>query len=186
MQEVDNIIRIIEEALSSIEQRDYNRIKNLSNQTIHSATIYQDPDNIIVAVFIYAIGKIFEREHYRDMEGWKEFENGIIKNLKSSLEALKKSDISGFRNSIGRIRSSVNKISGNLRMYISDVFQKAGINKAFRMYEHGLSDQQTAELLGISLWDLATYIGQSGVHETKLNMGISQKERIKITEQIFK
>jgi len=64
-------------------------------------------------------------------------------------------------------RNSINFISGNLSNYIKDIFEKARINKAFKLYEHGLSSQQTAELLGISSWDLASYIGQSSISESK-------------------
>ncbi|MDH3353428.1 MAG: hypothetical protein OEL87_03195, partial [Nanoarchaeota archaeon] len=64
-------------------------------------------------------------------------------------------------------------------------FRKAEINKAFKLYEHGLSSEQTAELLGVSLWDLASYIGQSHISEAKIAISMPIAKRIKIAEDIF-
>jgi len=58
MEEADNIVRILEETQDAIEKEDSFKLKRLSDETIHAATIYQDPDNIIVAVLVYSLGKI--------------------------------------------------------------------------------------------------------------------------------
>ncbi len=186
MQEIENVLRIFREAKEAIKNNDSYKMKQLSQQTIHSATIYQDPDNIIVAVLIYSLGKIIEREHYKKMNGWDSFYKNVTRELEKTISCLEKKDLEGFRLSVGKIRNFVNKIPGDLRGYIQDVFRKAGINKAFKIYEHGLSSEQTAKLLGISLWDLATYIGQSSISEAKVSESLPVKERIKYAEEIFK
>ena len=66
----------------------------------------------------------------------------------------------------------------------SDVFE-AEINKAFKIYEHGISSEKTAELLGVSLWDLSSYIGQSSISEAHISMSMPVKKRLKIAEDIF-
>ncbi len=185
MEEVDNILRIFRETREAIHDQDSLRIKKLSDQTVHTATIYQDPDNIIVAVLVYSISKIIEREQYRQMGGWPEFYEVLQKNIDQAISNLEKQDVEAFRLNLGKIRNAVNKISGNLRIYIQDVFIKSGINKAFKLYEHGISSEKTAELLGVSLWDLASYIGQSEVSEAHLNQTMSSKARIKIAKEIF-
>lgn len=185
MEEVENIIRILKETRDAIKHNDPSKIKLLSNQTIHAATIYQDPDNIIVAVLVYSISKILERDNYKQMEGWKKFYSELMKNLELSINVLEEGKIGKFRIYFGKIRESINQISGDLREYIKDVFVKAEINKAFKIYEHGLSSEQTAELLGVSLWDLSSYIGQSSISEAKLNKSMPIKNRIKIAEDIF-
>ena len=108
-----------------------------------------------------------------------------IKNLDLSAKSLEKDNLKNFRIYIGRLRNSINKISSNLKQYITDVFEKAKINKAFKLYEHGLSSEQTAAMLGVSLWDLAGYIGQSTVGEAKVAMGMPVADRIKIAEDIL-
>ncbi len=186
MQEKENIIRILKETLVALKKGNSLKLKFLSDQTNHTATIYQDPDNIIIAVLVYTIGKIVERENYHKMEGWDFFIESLTKNLKRAIKYLEGDDIGEFRNSLGQIRSSINQIEGSLRDYINDVFYKAGVNKAFKFYEHGLSSQRTAELLRVSLWDLNSYIGQSNISEAKISESVPIAERLKLAEDFFK
>ena len=81
---------------------------------------------------------------------------------------------------------SVNKSSPEIKTYINDVLMKARINKASRIYEHGISMEQTAKLLGVSMYDLASYAGQRGVPGTPLAKTLSAKDRIKIAMDFFK
>jgi len=185
MKEVDTILRIITETKSSVESGDSHVLKKLSEQTIHSATISQDPDNIIVAVLVYSLSKVYSRDNYQRMEGWDQFRDSTIKNLSLVMRYLENNDLEHARAHLGKIRNSLNKISGDLGMYIKDIFRKAEINKAFKLYEHGLSSEQTAKLLGISLWDLASYIGQSQIHERSGAIGIPVEKRLKLAEEFF-
>jgi len=186
MKETSHVLDVLKKVRRLIEEDNPHEIKILSNQTIHEATLSQDPDNIIVAVLVYAIGKILERKHYREMPGWDTFYNSLLKNLDGGTVCLAKGDLSKCRISFGKIRNSLNKIEGNLGMYIKDVFRKAEINKAFRLYEHGISSEKTAELLGISLWDLSSYIGQSSISEAHISMSMPVTKRLKIAEDIFR
>ena len=185
MKEVDNVLRILRDAKRFVEEDRASELKSLSNQTVHSATISQDADDVIVAVLIYSLGKVMERAHYRNMEGWDEFYNAVVKNLGFAVVKLGKDDVSGARRNLGVIRNSLNKITGDLGRYIKDVFRKAEINKAFKLYEHGLSSEQTAEMLGVSLWDLSSYIGQSHIADSKIAVSMPIGERVKIAEEIF-
>ena len=86
-----------------------------------------------------------------------------------------------------QIRKSVSKLSGKLKIYIQDVFRKAQINKASKIYEHGISMEQTASLLGITLFELANYSGQKPeISDTPLNQTIDVKKRIKTAMEMFK
>src|SRR3989344_5181547 len=138
MKEEDNVLRILTETQEAFNKGDGARIKQLSDQTIHTATITQDGDNVIVAVLVYSLSKILEREKYREMEGWNAFYKTLSKDLSLAIKSLKENNIEKFRNAIGGIRNSLNQIDGDLGLYIKDVFYKAGINKAFKLYEHGL------------------------------------------------
>ena len=185
MKEIDNIVRILEETRRAISDNDPYRIKRLSSQTIHSAAVYQDMDNIMVAVLVYALSKIMERDHYREMQGWNEFYKAMLKNIDSAIIALEKDDLERFRTAVGKIRGDVEKISSNLKSYMRDVFYKAEVNKASKLYEHGLSLEQTSHLLGVSLWDLSSYVGQSTISEANANITMPVKQRIKIAEDFF-
>ena len=77
MKEAGHVLDGLKKVKRLIQEDNSHEIKILSNQTIHQATLSQDPDNIIVAVLVYSIGKILERKHYRNMEGWDIFYNSL-------------------------------------------------------------------------------------------------------------
>lgn len=186
MKEVDNVLRILEESKKAIEEEDFSEVQNLSNQTINTASLTQDPDNIAVAVVIYSLGKIFGREKYRSLEGWDNFYKVIIDSLNKSIEDVKNNDEMKFRQDFEKINKAILKLSGRLRRYIQEVLRKAKINKASKIYEHGVSMEQTAKLLGITMFELANYAGQTDVGEEPESKTLSPKDRIKIVEDIFK
>lgn len=183
MQEKDNILRIFRETKKAINNGDYSKIRELSNQTINVASHTQDPDNIAVAVIVYSIGKIFERTDYQRYPGWKKYYQTTKDLLDSTIKSIEKNDENLTRQNLNQIRESINKLSGKLKEYIQDVFRKASINKAAKIYEHGISMETTAKLLGISLWELAGYAGSKEI-ETPATI-IDEKSRIKLAMGIF-
>jgi len=185
MKEAKNVLRILKETQEAIKQNNASKIKNLSNQTINTASLTQDPDNILVAVIIYSLGKIFERENYREMKGWNVFQKTVISSLEKSTQTLEKNDEKGFRKNFQTIKDAINKLSGKLKKYIQQVFEKANISKASRIYEHGISMEQTAKLLGITMYDLADYAGKTGISDVPENKTLDAKSRIKLAMDIF-
>lgn len=185
MQERDNILRILEGARSALENGDSAKMRALSNQTINTASLTQDPDNIAVAVMIYSLSKIIEREDYRGLDGWEVFYRLFTSALDKSIEDIRKKDDNKFRKDFEMIKKAINKISGKLRKYIEEVFRQAQINKASRIHEHGLSMEQTANLLGITMYELADYVGKTGISEVPENRTMSVKERIKLAEMFL-
>ena len=55
------IIKRVLEILETKEEKDTMELKELSNNTIHNASIFQDECSISIAVLIYALSKIIER-----------------------------------------------------------------------------------------------------------------------------
>lgn len=186
MKEVSNILRIIEETKKAIETQKYSEIQNLSNQTINTASLTQDPDNIAVAVVIYSLSKIFEREHYKKYPEYKKIYKVILSSLECAIEDLEKNDLKDFRKDFENISACIKKISGKLKEYIKEVFRKAKINKASRIYEHGISMEQTAKLLGITMFELADYAGKTGISDVPESKTLDTRSRIKLAEEIFR
>jgi hypothetical protein len=77
-------------------------------------------------------------------------------------------------------------LSGKLKRYVQDVFQRARVNKASRIYEHGISMEKTANLLGVTLYELAEYAGKTGISDVPLGKTLNVKARIKILTEMFK
>lgn len=186
MQEKENILRIFEGTKEAIEKEDTVKLKELSNQTIHTASLSQDPDNIAVAVIVYSLSKIIERKDYRKYSGWNQFYKTIISLINNSIISLKEDDEKKFKGSLKLVRQAINKLSGKLKIYIKDVFRRASVNKASRIYEHGISMEKTASLLGITMFELAEYAGQTGISDVPESKTLGVKSRIKLAEEFFK
>jgi hypothetical protein len=187
MQERENIIRILQETKEALKNRDSFKLKELSNQTIHTASIEQDNDNITIAVLVYSLSKIIERRELQSSKEWKTFSNYLLAQIDTGIEALKKNDDAKLRKLIEISRARMEKLSGGLKPYIQDVFRKAQINKASKIYEHGISMEQTAKLLGITLFDLASYAGQKPeISNAPWGQTLDVKQRIKLAEEMFK
>lgn len=183
--DLSNITKILKVAYSSIKNFDELKLKNISDQTIHSATIHQDSANIIVAVLVYSISKIFQRDSYRKLDGWDYFYTTLLAKWKIMLKAAEQNDYEKTVQVAGEIRNSLNALDGNLGEYIKDIFNKAEINKASKLYEHGISMEQTTKLLGVTLWDLCSFVGQSSINEIQIVESMPEKERIKLVENFF-
>ncbi len=185
MEEVENILRILKETKKALKKGDSSRIRKLSDQTINTASFTQDPDNIAVAVIVYSLSKIMEREHYRSLPGWESFYNTFNSSLENLIIAVRKKDNKEFKKNISIIRNAVDKLSGKLKIYIQDVFRKAQINKASRIYEHGISMEKTAKLLGITMFELAEYAGKTGIPDVLVTETMDIESRIKLAESMF-
>lgn len=186
MQEKENVLRILQEAKAAIRDNNSLRLKELSNQTIHTASIAQDPDNIAVAVAVYSLSKIVERKEYQTFEGWKDFYKTVNLAVDNSINAIKKNDDKKLTESLMLIQKTISKLSGKLKNYIQDVLRKAQINKASKIYEHGISMEKTASLLGITMFELASYVGQKPDGNMSLSKTIDVKSRIKTAEEMFR
>ena len=101
------------------------------------------------------------------------------------IKALERNDLERFRNEIDSNRNLIQNLSGKLKTYINDVFRKARINKASKIYEHGISMQKTARILGISVWELAEYAGQSKTVDYNLIITTPIKKRARFAERFF-
>ncbi len=186
MQEADNVLRILKETRNALERNDSFNIRGLSNQTINTASLTQDADNIAVAVIVYSLSKIVERLDYRQLLGWKKFYNNVLLYLDKSIADIENKDYGRFREDFKMIRGSIENLSGKLKKYIREVFRNAEISKASRIYEHGISMEQTASLLGISQYELAEYAGRTGIPDVPENRTMNTKSRIKLAMELFK
>jgi hypothetical protein len=186
MQEEEHILRILEGTKEALKTKDIIKIKELSDQTVHTASTSQDPDNIAVAVIVYSLSKIIEREKYQKYSGWKKFYQNYVSVIDESIKSIRKNDEKHLQENLARVRKEISSLSGDLKKNIEDVFIKASINKASKIYEHGISMEQTAKLLGITVWDLASYAGQkSEISDISLSRTEKVKSRIKLAMKLF-
>ncbi len=186
MEEVENILDIFKKAQKAISEGNFYELGELSDHTVNTASKTQDPDNIAVAVIVYSLGKILGRPNYKKFPGWKKYYSDLIFSIELVIKQLQKKDVGAARATLNEMRTSIEHLSGDLKFYIQDVFRKASINKASKIYEHGISMETTARLLGVTLWELASYAGtKASTTEAVDERGIPVKSRIKIAMEIF-
>jgi len=99
---------------------------------------------------------------------------------------LRKKDYENFLKYLKETREKITKITPNLEPYIKDVFKKASINKASKIYEHGISLEQTAKLLGVTQWELVDYIGQKQIADEPYNLSANIKRRAELALKFLK
>ncbi|MGB9749013.1 MAG: hypothetical protein ACP5OZ_02360 [Candidatus Woesearchaeota archaeon] len=170
----DNI-RIIEESVNALKQENAIKLKEVSDHTIHNASIFQDEDSITIAVLTYALSKILER----GIENRYWFE----KKLEFAKIQLIKQNIEFYRKMIKEIFSQIARIDSKLKIYVQEVIEKAKIKKGAKLYYHGISMARTASVLGITQWELMNYIGKL---EEPRTATANIKGRISFARKLFK
>ncbi len=181
----EDILNVINQALSAIESNDVVKLRDISNETLHSSSIFQDENAISIATVCYALSKIFERTQYKYYKDWGIFYENCSSNLKNAKSFLEKDNVKEYQNSIKNILNVIDKLSSNLKKYVKEVIEQAQIAKGSRLYEHGISIGRTAELLGVSKWELMDYAGKTGISDVEENISMDINKRIKFARSLF-
>lgn len=185
MEEVEHVIQVLNETKKALQNEDTLRLKDLSNQTIHCATTVQDNGSIIIAVIVYSLSKILERKDNLKIKNWLVFVKKFNLFMDMAIKSARDGNESVYEDNLARARRAITSMSVNLKPYIMEIVRKASINKASKIYEHGISLGRTAELLGLNQWELSEYMGQSAVNEAQYNKTISAKERVAMAMEFF-
>ena len=174
-----DILKIINQVLELLKQKDETNVvelKELSDHVIHNASIFQDKDSVSIAVLIYSLSKIIEREGF--------IEKKIVQNLKHAKFHLEKDEFTKYNIVIKKTFRAISRADNKLKLYIQEVIDQAEIKKGSRLYEHGISIAQAASVLGISQWDLMSYIGKTKIPDvTPLRSDV--KNRLMFTRKLF-
>ncbi|MBS3081617.1 hypothetical protein J4416_01600 [Candidatus Pacearchaeota archaeon] len=185
MEEASHVIEVLTRVKNSLEQEDARELKNLSNQTVHAASIYQHTDYILVATIVYALSKIIERKDNLNIKNWQQFIREINSLLSQAIHSVQQNKHLKFIKFLSKLKRYIENYSQDLRPIIEDLLRKASINKASKIYEHGISLAKTTKLLGITPWELSEYIGEKENSQTRLNKTIDVKARATMAMEFF-
>ena len=184
MEEVvkNSILSMLDLMIKALIRDDPGELSVVSNNTIHSASIYQDEDSISIAVIAYALSKTCQHcsglgTKYRTLTAF------ILRHLQQAKDRLKKDDYQAYRNNMKHLIKTVSKTDKHYKLYIGKVMEGAKIKKGSVMYAHGISIGRVAEVLGISQWELMNYLGKTTLIEGA--EGVPVKQRIAFTRRIF-
>ena len=176
-----DILKVLSDAAAILEveeDRDVADLMELSDHTIHNASIFQDEDSVSIATLIYSLSKVIERR-----EGKINY-SVLLKIIVDAKKNLEQNRIDEYREVIKKFFNFISTIDTKLKLYIEEVIHQAQIKKGSKLYEHGISLARAAEILGISQWELMFYIGKTRLTDSR--GGINVKERLNYARGLFK
>lgn len=181
-----DVLDALKEAIVAIKEKRHADLHAISDHVLHAITIYQDTEIVDVAVAIYALDKILQKEKYRTHRKMKLFVKTILHQLQEAVTELEKKDYEEYSATLKKILSSMQSFSKSIKFYIEDIMHFARIKKGTKLYEHGLSLGQAAELAGVTKWELMPAIGETAIHEQIVTPKKINDRRLEFAEKIFK
>jgi hypothetical protein len=175
----EDILAVLQKVMEALKQEDYSELAALSNHTIHDASIFQEDDPLTLAVLVYALSKVIGRCMER-----KQACPAVAPTLQKAHDALKQDDDNAYRALMKNLLREIGQYDAQLKFYIQEVIQQARIKKASKLHEHGISIARTAELLGLSQWELQNYIGKTVVDVP--HDGLKVTERLRKARELFR
>jgi hypothetical protein len=172
----EDIIHVLQNAKQAILNYDAHTLQDESNHIIHCAAVYQEPAAIQTAIIIYALGKMLGRGQTIPVD--------ITSFIQKAIEFIKVNNYRGFNTEMKGLLKAISTIDDNLSRYMQHVITEAKIKKGSRIYEHGISLRQTAEIFGLSQWELMKYIGKTKMSEYAATT-IPIKKRMEFARQLF-
>lgn len=177
----NDILKVLSDVMVVLgveEEKDVAELKELSNHTIHNASIFQDEDSVSIAILIYSLSKVIERR-----EGRMNYKV-LLKLAADAKNNLESERVDAYRKTIRKLFDFISTIDTKLKLYIEEVINQAEIKKGSKLYAHGISLGRAAEVLGISQWELMFYIGKTKLTDVKGGVGV--KERLNYARGLFK
>ena len=179
------VIDILKISVEAVKNDNVQVLRDLSNRIINSSSVFQDEDMITLAVITYSLSKIYQRTDYRKYPGWHLFYETTANSLREALFSLENNDVTDFEKYMKDILNIIERLDKKLKDYIKDVIKDSQIGRGSRLHEHGLSLGRTAELLGISKWELLEYVGKTGIADIKEGLTLNEEKRLKIARGLF-
>ena len=178
MEEVvrQDILEVLNQGIAAIQKGDAFRVKELSNNVIHNASIFQDEDSLDIAVLMYALSKTMERGRLDISEIEK-----LLEKAKSSLDSL---NFDQHRLAVKLALRKIAEADSRLKLFVSNVINQAEIKKGCKICQHGVSVARTANILGISRWDLMQYLGRTTFHD-EIDETVNVLERLAYARKVL-
>jgi gas vesicle protein len=181
-----DVLDALKEAIAAIKEKRHADLHAISDHVLHAITIYQDTEIVDVAVAIYVLDKLLEKEKYKTHRKMKLFVKTILHQLQKAVSELEKENYEDYSDTLKEILGNMESFSKSIKFYIEDIMHFARIKKGTKLYEHGLSLGKAAELAGVTKWELMPAIGETAIHEQFVTPRKINERRMGFAEKIFK
>jgi hypothetical protein len=171
------VLSKLKDILRFKDENDAVQIKELSNHTIHNASIFQDEHSVSIAVLIYSLSKVMERQSHINYSSL----NSIID---SCIGSVRNDDHISFDKSIKEIFRLIRDLDHKFNAYVEEVINQGQVKKGCKLCEHGISVARSSELLGISQWELMNYMGKTTLTD-QYQFSSNVKARLKFARSLF-
>ncbi|MBI5073113.1 hypothetical protein HZA99_04805 [Candidatus Woesearchaeota archaeon] len=172
----EDIISVLNNGIQAILKGDLGMLREESDHIIHCSAIFQRQESIQTAVVIYALAKILERGKTIDAK--------VLDAMRKAISFMQADNLRGFNTEIHTLFEMINTVDNQLSNYMQHVVTEAQIKKGSRIYEHGISLGQTAEIFGLSQWELMKYVGKTRVSEESVET-IPVQQRMAFMRRLF-
>ena len=181
----DDILAILKrtiEILKEREEKDVLELKELSDHTVHDASIYQTIDTMEMAIVVYSLYKFLDRRVPIPEKLYQQLQ----KELATAYDSLIINDLHTYNEHTQGLFEIIRKIDQSMPTYVQEVIDKARITKGNKLFEHGLTAKRAAEIMGVTEWELLSYIGKTTTIDKYKMGGISVKKRLGYAEELFR
>ncbi len=176
---------ILDKAFDAIKNNQFYNLIGLSDQIIHSMSIYQERETADCAVVVYALSKFFGKEKFLNHDDRRKFEEIILADLNFASKSLANNNMKAYRQAISNILKRIEKFDKSLRLFEQPVLDYARLQKASKLAEHGLSAGRAAEFMGVPAWELAGFLGNTRASEMHPSAPSTNSSRVKYVFELF-
>jgi predicted nucleic acid-binding protein len=148
-----DIARVLQSTIDALSQNDSREIEHISNTVIHNASVFQDEKTIEIAITIYALSKIAKHK--------SEYNQQLLTLLVHLHELFKNNQFHAYSRALKHLVEKITEIDDQVSTYTSHVMNQAKVQKGTGLYYHGISLGQSACALGISQWELYSFVGKT-------------------------
>lgn len=161
--------------LSKLDSGDYLGLRELSNHTVHNASIFTDEFSTTAAVIVYSLSKVGQRRLIDNRQ--------IRATITGMLGELVMGHDEGYQRLQKQLLEQISQADRGFREHVDEVLTQARIKKGWKLYDHGISLGVSSELLGISEWELMNYVGNT---TTPDQLKTDVRSRLAFARQLFR
>jgi hypothetical protein len=173
----EDIITVLQNSIKAIKNADIVALREESDHIVHCSAIFQRQESIQTAIVIYALSKILERG--------KTIDARVLDAMQKACDFMKADNIRGFNTEIKSMLDMISAVDDQLSKYMQHIVTEAQIKKGSKIYEHGISLGKTAQMFGLSQWELMKYIGKTRMSEYMADT-IPIQQRLQFARGLFK